>query len=251
MDKNWIILIAGGHSAGKKTVSNDIQTHIEELAGKTDLKLNVQVIHMRDYANVDESCLSSDVPSSPQNYDFDHLFLDLSEYIGSKGSSLQSSLSSLPPKTLPTVTLVEGLYALYDSRIREMATMKVFVDSDGDTRLSRWILRDVVSLKKCKLGDVLNNYLTRARPEMLQSIAPTKSFADVVLPRGSEESGISLISTSIYDIVHGDMHKVSSLIGASSPYLGYDSPTLAPRVSKLNLRRDSFDSQSGRFHDLS
>lgn len=40
--------------------------------------------------------------------------------------------------TPPTVLCVHGLYALYDPEIRDLATMKIFVDLDGDVRLGRW-----------------------------------------------------------------------------------------------------------------
>lgn len=246
MDKNWVVLIAGGHAAGKKTVCKDIQTNLEQLAKQTDLNIQVRIVHMSDYA---KSNNDSSATNGPQDCDFGRLRFDLD--VPSKNSSLQSSVASLAAPGSPTVTIVEGLYALYDSGIRDLAVMKVFVDSDADTRLSRWILRDV-GPNTDKLGDILNNYLTRARPEFLESIAPTKEFADIVLPRGSEQSGIALISTGIYDLVHHDMDGRGMGTGNGSPYLRTDTPTLGlTRMPKLNLRRESFNGQSQRFHDLS
>jgi len=34
--------------------------------------------------------------------------------------------------------LVAGLYSLYDKRLRSIASMKLFIDCDADTRLTRW-----------------------------------------------------------------------------------------------------------------
>lgn len=36
-----------------------------------------------------------------------------------------------------------GIFALYDQRIRDMMTFKIFVHCDDDVRLGRRILRDV------------------------------------------------------------------------------------------------------------
>ena len=39
--------------------------------------------------------------------------------------------------------MVEGILVFYFSRLREMFDLKLFVDTDPDTRLARRVLRDI------------------------------------------------------------------------------------------------------------
>ena len=41
------------------------------------------------------------------------------------------------------IIIFEGIFALYDERIRNMMDFKVFLVTDGDTRLIRRIMRDI------------------------------------------------------------------------------------------------------------
>jgi uridine kinase len=60
------------------------------------------------------------------------------------------SHSKTEKRTVQTsdVLVMEGIFALYDKRIADLATIKVFVDTDSDTRLIRRIRRDVLENKK-------------------------------------------------------------------------------------------------------
>jgi len=39
--------------------------------------------------------------------------------------------------------IIEGIFAFYDERIRNLASLKIFVQCDADTALGRRILRDI------------------------------------------------------------------------------------------------------------
>ena len=41
------------------------------------------------------------------------------------------------------IIILEGLFILYDERIRDLIDIKVFVDTDSDVRIIRRILRDM------------------------------------------------------------------------------------------------------------
>lgn len=219
--RHWLVLVAGGHAAGKKVVCKDLESSLKSVVSD-DLPVDVETIHMADYFK--------DVENSdgPEKQDFTSLKAEL------KNKQVQAHHQ--------LITIVEGLYALYDQEIRDMAIMKVFVDSDADTRLSRWILRDIGDDQN-KLGGILDNYLNHARPEMNQYVAPTKQYADVILPRGSEESGVQLISTGVYDRIREEsLDHTAVQSGAATPLLGQ---------SVVNLQKESYMEQSQRFYDLS
>nr|CUU00305.1 hypothetical transcript [Hymenolepis microstoma] len=69
--------------------------------------------------------------------------------------------------------------------IRDMFHLKIFVEADADTRLSRKVLRDVVERKR-NLNAVLDNYFNFVKPAFEQFCLPTKQYANVILPRASE-----------------------------------------------------------------
>ncbi|KAL5111516.1 Uridine-cytidine kinase 2 [Taenia crassiceps] len=66
-----------------------------------------------------------------------------------------------------------------------MFHLKIFVQADADTRLSRKVIRDVVERKR-NLNAVLENYFNFVKPAFEQFCLPTKKYADVILPRAPE-----------------------------------------------------------------
>lgn len=130
MTRPWVVLVAGGHAAGKKTVCKDLVEAVEKLSDG-GISLHSDVVHLSDYKVGKRG---------PKAYDFE---------------KLKQHLDSQEQQMI----MVEGLYALYDQQLRDRAVMKVFVDSDADTRLSRWILRDTQG-DSSKLGDVLEEVST-------------------------------------------------------------------------------------------
>lgn len=71
--------------------------------------------------------------------------------------------------------------------------MKVFVDTDSDIRLARRLKRDILERNRDIVG-VIKQYNKFVKPAMDEFIAPSMNFADVVVPRGSDNLvAISLI----------------------------------------------------------
>uniref|UniRef100_UPI0035900616 uridine-cytidine kinase 2 isoform X2 n=1 Tax=Myxine glutinosa TaxID=7769 RepID=UPI0035900616 len=101
------------------------------------------------------------------------------------------------------VVLFEGILLFYVQQIRDMFQMKLFVDTDADTRLSRRVLRDMTQRGR-DLEQVLSQYTTFVKPAFEEFCLPTKKYADVIIPRGVENMvAINLIVQHIQDIVTG------------------------------------------------
>ncbi len=79
--------------------------------------------------------------------------------------------------------LVEGLFALWDARVRATMDLKLFVHADADLRLIRRIHRDVAERGR-SIESVIQQYLASVRPMYLQHVEPTKAYADAVLSNG-------------------------------------------------------------------
>ena len=115
------------------------------------------------------------------------------------------------------VVVVEGILVFYFPGIRNTFNLKLFVDTDADTRLARWILilhslnlnheyfrrvlRDI-SERGRDLENVLHQYTTLVKPAFEEFCIPTKKYADVIIPRGAENTvAIDLIKQHIEDVI--------------------------------------------------
>jgi len=82
--------------------------------------------------------------------------------------------------------------------------MKIFVDTDSDIRLARRMKRDI-SERGREVEGVLKQYNTFVKPAFEHYIAPTMSCADIIVPRGGENTvAIDLIVQH----VHSQLKKV-------------------------------------------
>merc|ERR1712096_558615 len=107
--------------------------------------------------------------------------------------------------------MVEGILVFYFPKIRELFNLKLFVDTDADTRLARRVLRDIEERGR-DLEHVLHQYTTLVKPAFEEFCIPTKKYADVIVPRGAENVvAIDLIKQHIQDIF-GDPMKVGKTL---------------------------------------
>ncbi|EGV64946.1 uridine kinase [Yamadazyma tenuis] len=191
-----LVLIGGGHASGKKTAASLLKKELQRAF--LNVKLDIKLLDMENFLKpenkIQESSYSSSKsaaitvkgigehdfpPLKPSRYDF---------------SQLQITLKQVMVKG--RIIILHGLYALYDKEIRAISKIKVFISSDADTRLIRWIRRDVVGGHQ-NLETVINRYLQGARAEMNDFINPTKEFSDVIMPTGPESNSIELLVDGI------------------------------------------------------
>lgn len=99
------------------------------------------------------------------------------------------------------VIILEGIMILEDERLREMMDIKIYVDTDDDTRIIRRIKRDIEERGRT-LDSVIDQYLGVVKPMYHQFIEPTKRYADVIVPEGGENHvAIDLITTKVSTIL--------------------------------------------------
>ena len=101
------------------------------------------------------------------------------------------------------VVIVDGILLFTDERVRDRCAVKVFVDTDADERLIRRLERDVAERGR-PLHEIIDQYLTTVKPMHLQFVEPTKRYADVIVPRGGENTvAIDLIIAMIRQRLDG------------------------------------------------
>lgn len=103
------------------------------------------------------------------------------------------------------VIIVEGILVFYSANLLEQMDMKVFVDSDSDTRLCRrstsllfihTVKRDVAERGRDVEG-ILNQYFKFVKPAFEEYIQPSMKHADLIVPRGVENTGSFLPLSSL------------------------------------------------------
>jgi len=78
-----------------------------------------------------------------------------------------------------------------------MFDIKLFVDTEDDIRLARRLKRDSIERGRT-IENVLKQYETFVKPAFENFIAPTKQYADIIIPRGaSNKVAIKIISQHI------------------------------------------------------
>ena len=78
------------------------------------------------------------------------------------------------------IVLVEGLFALYWEKLRQLLSTKIFIDIDSDICLARRIKRDVI--ERARSREIIKRQFRQTVLPMYDStVAPTCEYADLVL----------------------------------------------------------------------
>ena len=204
--KPIIINIAGGTASGKTTV-------VHEIAKYVDAK-DISVICMDNYYKErndvsleDRRKINYDHPNS---FDLDLLYRDLKDLRDNKtincpvyDFTVHNRHESKTIEVKPTkVIIVEGILSLYDENIRSVSDIKVFVESDPDIRFIRRLKRDMIERGR-SMESVIEQYLTTVKPMHDAFIAPTKRYADIIIPNDiNHDVATQVLSAKIKDIVN-------------------------------------------------
>lgn len=184
----FIIGVTGGTASGKTTVCNKI---IESLGLTNVILLSMdrfyQILKEAQRNNLDK--VNFDHPNA---FDFDLLRKCLHQLCTEKGVnvpiysfSTHRRLEETDYLTACDVIIVEGILSLYDSEIRSLMDLKIYVDAEDDVRLARRIQRDLADRGR-SVTDIIQQYLTTVKPSHEEFTLPTKQYADIIIPRGGD-----------------------------------------------------------------
>ncbi len=202
--KPLVIGIAGGSGSGKTSVTNSIYDVFKE---------HSVVVIEQDYYYKDQSHLEFEERlktnyDHPLAFDTDLLIHHVETLIDRKLVEKPVYNYSLHTRSEETiiiepkdVIILEGILVLEDERLRELMDIKLFVDTDGDLRIIRRIMRDINERGRT-IDSVIEQYLSVVRPMHNQFIEPTKRYADIIIPEGGHnEVAIDLMVTKIKTIL--------------------------------------------------
>lgn len=158
--------IAGGSAAGKTTFA-------EKLAEKL-APLRVEIVHQDRFFKATDDLPPYQSSSTSRTWpDYNHpdsiKIADLLAYCG--------TLNNID------VALVEGILVLHYEKLRALMDIKCYVDADADERIVRRIRRN---LPRSSIDDIADYYLDSVRHQHARYNAPTKQYADLIIPGGSD-----------------------------------------------------------------
>uniref|UniRef100_A0A5S6Q418 uridine/cytidine kinase n=1 Tax=Trichuris muris TaxID=70415 RepID=A0A5S6Q418_TRIMR len=220
MKTPFVIGVGGGTASGKSTVC-------EEIISKLGAKYQGMVAMISQDSFYRELSEEERQMAFSGNFNFDHpdainvpLMLETVRSIRSykpvripaydyrSHSQMSAAWKDFPPAD---VVLMEGILVLYFAEIRNMFDLKLFVDTDPDTRLARRVQRDLQERGR-DLQQVLHQYLHFVKPAYEEFCMPTKKFADVIIPRGGENTvAVDLIVQHILEILRSPRKQCSDL----------------------------------------
>ena len=93
--------------------------------------------------------------------------------------------------------IVEGILIFTDASLRRLMDVKVFVDTDDDTRFIRRLQRDLAERGRTVVS-VIEQYLGTVKPMHLEFVEPSKRYADIIVPQGGHNAvAIDMLMTLI------------------------------------------------------
>ncbi|CAG9861006.1 unnamed protein product [Phyllotreta striolata] len=212
--KPFLIGVAGGTASGKSTVCKRIMERLGQVDMDQKTRQVVSISQDSFYRELSPSEISK---AEKGQFNFDHpdafnqalMYDTLKDILNGKIVQIpaydyrNNSVSKNEILTIypADVVLFEGILVFYFPDVRNLFHMKLFVDTDSDTRLARRVPRDINERGR-DLDQVLNQYMNFVKPAFEEFCSPTKQFADVVIPRGADNSvAIELIVQHIRDIL--------------------------------------------------
>eukprot|EP00761_Pharyngomonas_kirbyi_P012198 gb/GECH01012225.1/.p1 GENE.gb/GECH01012225.1/~~gb/GECH01012225.1/.p1 ORF type:complete len:253 (+),score=56.94 gb/GECH01012225.1/:1-759(+) len=186
----FIIGVAGGTASGKTTVCHKI---VESLK---DDDWRVTVISQDSfYKSLTEEELELANSNQynfdhPDSFDYDLIEQTISDLKSGKKAEIPNydfKTHTRSTETSPVygadIIIFEGILVFYASRVLDLFDLKIFVDTDADTRLVRRIRRDIADRGR-DLEGVLAQYEKFVKPSFDEYVQPTKKHADIIIPRG-------------------------------------------------------------------
>jgi uridine kinase len=197
---SFVIGVAGGSGSGKTTVVRRIVDslgpehvtlldHDRYYRDRNDLRLEERAALNYDHPDALETdlmvqhvrALKGGRPVDVPQYDF------------TRHARLSETETFQPRRAL----IVEGILVFTDAALRDLMDIKVFVDTDSDTRFIRRLQRDVAQRGRT-MESVIDQYQHTVKPMHLEFVEPSKRYADVIIPLGGHNTvAVDLLLTML------------------------------------------------------
>ena len=179
-----IILICGGSCSGKTTLASTLGRAMRGFGSVGIISMDNYYFDLKHMDSAEADNKNFDSPDAVdsellfqhlkdlqthqrvrrQRYDFkSHCITELDDYIEATD-----------------FIILEGIFALYFEKLRNLAAAGIFVHADADVRLARRVERDI-AIRRLPVEMVISQYLKDVRPMHAKYIEPYSKYADLVL----------------------------------------------------------------------
>jgi uridine kinase len=181
-----VIGVAGGSGSGKTTVVRRIVEAVDD-ARVTVLEHDRYYRDRNDLRLEERAALNYDHPDSLETDLMVRHVNELREgrsieapvYDFTRHARVASTETIVPGRAL----IIEGILIYTDAALRGLMDVKVFVDTDDDTRFIRRLQRDTKERGRT-MQSVIDQYLGTVKPMHLEFVEPSKRYADIIVPQG-------------------------------------------------------------------
>lgn len=198
-----VIGVAGGSGSGKTTVVRKIVEsigldqvtvldHDRYYRDRNDLRLEERAALNYDHPDA----LETDLMVRHVGELKSGRAVDVPQYDFTRHARLAQTDAFQPHRAL----IVEGILVFTDAPLRDLMDIKVFVDTDSDTRFIRRLRRDVAERGRT-MESVIDQYQSTVKPMHLEFVEPSKRYADVIVPLGGHNTvAVDLLLTLIRSV---------------------------------------------------
>jgi uridine kinase len=185
-----LIGVAGGSGSGKTTIAHNlVKVFSDEEA--VLVEQDAYYRELEDLSLEERAKVNFDHPSSIEFSLMKKHLENLKNSIAIERPIYNFKTHSRDDKKLKInpskIIIVEGILIFSIKEIRDLFDIKIFVDTDADEMLLRRIERDI-SERGRSFQTVKEQYLKTVKPMYLEFCEPTKRYADIIIPRGGENT---------------------------------------------------------------
>ena len=181
---------------------------IERVIRQNDLIYISQDSYYKDLSHLSYNGRCQMNFDSPDAIDFKELHEDLKNLLNNSDVNIpvynykrhkrMKDSTKLEPRP---IIILEGIFSLYKSEIRELIDCKIFVDTPADIRILRRAKRDI-NKRDRSIESVFSQYIETVRPMHEKFVEPTKTYADIiVMDGGKNKMALDIIDKKLLPMI--------------------------------------------------
>lgn len=193
-DRPLFIGLAGGSGSGKTTIAESV---VDRLHGRVSLlQHDAYYRHQPALSYEERTRVNYDHPSSLESELLVQHLEELRTGVAIEKPVYDFANHLRSDQTVRVepgrVVIVEGILVLSEPELRSELDLKIFVDTDADLRLARRLERDI-SERGRTVGSVIEQYFRTVRPMHLEFVAPSRRYADLIIPEGYNPAAVATV----------------------------------------------------------
>lgn len=205
MKKAILIGVAGGTGSGKTSMARNIVKDFDP----RDVVIIEQDSYYHDLSHIPLEIRGHHNFDHPDAYDFAQMKSDMYKLLA--GEEVDVPVYDYKTHTRSKeqvlhisghkIIVLEGIMVLYDSELRDLMDIKIYIETAPDIRFIRRLKRDIYQRGRT-VDSVIQQYLETVRPMHEQFIEPTKKYADIIIPEGGHNTvAIDLFKTKVRSLL--------------------------------------------------